>query len=69
MVAGAGAFLAWRIVGSWAPLVETAYGWLLLAKIGIAALVAAIGGWNRWRTLPAVQAAAGFGDRERAAAW
>lgn len=67
VVAGAGAFLAWRIVGSWAPLVETAYGWLLLAKIGIAALVAAIGGWNRWRTLPAVRAASGFGDRERAA--
>ena len=67
MVAGAGAFLAWRVVGSWALLVETTYGWLLLAKIGIAALVAAIGGWNRWRTLPAVRAAAGFGDRERAA--
>ncbi|KQV64927.1 hypothetical protein ASC64_14520 [Nocardioides sp. Root122] len=67
VVAGAGAFLAWRIVGSWAPLVETAYGWLLLAKIGIAALVAAIGGWNRWRTLPAVRAASGFGDRQHAA--
>jgi copper transport protein len=68
VVAGAGAFLAWRIVGSWAPLVETAYGWLLLAKFGIAALVAAIGGWNRWRTLPAVRAASGFDDRGRAAA-
>ncbi|MDR7251491.1 copper transport protein [Nocardioides sp. BE266] len=67
VVAGAGAFLAWRVVGSWNLLVETTYGWLLLAKIGIAAVVAALGGWNRWRTLPAVQAAAGFGDRERAA--
>lgn len=67
VVAGAGAFLAWRIVGSWSLLVETTYGRLLLVKIAIAALVAAIGGWNRWRTLPAVRKAAGFGDRERAA--
>lgn len=66
-VAAAGAFLAWRILGSWAGFVETAYGWLLLTKIAIALVVAAVGGWNRWRTLPAVQAAAGFGDRERAA--
>ncbi len=66
VVAGAGAFLAWRIVGSWTLLVETTYGWLLLAKIAIAALVAAMGGWNRWRTLPAVVTATGFGDRERA---
>ena len=68
VVAAAGSFLAWRILGSWAGFVETTYGWLLLVKIGIALAVAAIGGWNRWRTLPAVQAAAGFGDRERAAA-
>ncbi|MCF6378703.1 copper resistance protein CopC [Nocardioides KLBMP 9356] len=68
VVAAAGAFLSWRILGSWAGFVETTYGWLLLTKIGIALVVAAIGGWNRWRTLPAVQAAAGFGDRERAAA-
>ena len=68
VVAAAGSFLAWRILGSWAAFVETTYGWLLLVKIGIALAVAAIGGWNRWRTLPAVQAAAGFGDRERAAA-
>lgn len=67
-VAGAGAFLTWRILGSWAAFVETRYGWLLLAKIGIAVLVAAIGGWNRWRTLPAVRRAAGFDDRGRAAA-
>jgi copper transport protein len=67
VVAAAGSFLAWRVLGSWAGFVGTTYGWLLLTKIGIALVVAAIGGWNRWRTLPAVQAAAGFGDRERAA--
>ena len=67
-VAATGTFLAWRIVGSWSGLVETRYGWLLLAKVALALLVAALGGWNRWRTLPAVERAAGFGDRERAAA-
>ena len=56
-----------RIAGSWSLLVGTTYGWLLLAKVAIAALVAAMGGWNRWRTLPAVRSASGFGDRERAA--
>lgn len=67
-VAVAGIFLAWRIVGSWTGLVETTYGWLLLTKIALTLVVAGIGGWNRWRTLPAVRAATGFGDRERAAA-
>ncbi|WP_297622230.1 copper resistance protein CopC [Nocardioides sp.] len=67
-VAATGTFLAWRIVGSWAGLVETSYGWLLLTKVAIALVVAGVGGWNRWRVLPAVRAAAGFGDREHAAA-
>lgn len=67
VVAGAGAFLSWRILGSWTGFVETTYGWLLLAKIAIALAVAAIGGWNRWRTLPAVETATGFADRSRAA--
>ena len=67
-VAATGTFLAWRIVGSWSGLVETRYGWLLLAKVAIALLVVGLGAWNRWRTLPAVERAAGFGDRERAAA-
>ena len=35
-VAATGTFLAWRIVGLWAALVESRYGWLLLAKVGIA---------------------------------
>ncbi|PKH43413.1 copper transport protein [Nocardioides alpinus] len=67
-VAATGTFLAWRIVGSWTGLVETSYGRLLLVKVAIALVVAGIGGWNRWRVLPSVHAAVGFGDRERAAA-
>ena len=67
-VAVTGTFLGWRILGSWGGLVGTAYGWLLLGKVAIALVVASLGGWNHWRTLPAVEAAVGFGDRERAAA-
>lgn len=67
-VAVAGTFLGWRILGSWSGLVGTAYGWLLLGKVAIALVVAGLGGWNRWRTLPAVEAAVGFGERERAGA-
>ena len=67
-VAASGTFLGWRILGSWSGLVETSYGWLLLTKVAIALAVAGLGGWNRWRVLPSVRAAAGFGDRERAAA-
>jgi len=67
-VAATGTFLGWRILGSWGGLVGTSYGWLLLGKVAIALVVAGLGGWNRWRTLPAVEAAVGFGDRERAAA-
>ena len=66
-VAATGSFLAWRILGSWSGFVDTAYGRLLLVKITIAVTVAALGGWNRWRTLPAVRSAVGFADRERAA--
>nr|WP_253942296.1 copper resistance protein CopC [Nocardioides sp. zg-1230] len=67
-VAATGTLLGWRIVGSWSGLVETRYGWLLLGKVAIALAVAALGGWNRWRTLPTVARASGHGDRERAAA-
>jgi len=67
-VAATGTFLGWRILGSWSGLVGTTYGWLLLGKVAIALVVAGMGGWNRWRTLPTVATAAGFGDRERAAA-
>jgi copper transport protein len=58
-----GAFLAWRIVGSWDALVTNGYGQLLLVKIGVAAVAAAIGAYNRLRLLPRFTGAAGFHDR------
>lgn len=50
-----GTLMAWRILGSWSGLVEVAYGRLLLVKIAIALLVAAVAAWNRFRLLPGLQ--------------
>ena len=58
-----GAFLAWRIVGSWDALLTDGYGQLLLVKIGVAAFAVAIAAYNRFRLLPRMSAAAGFHDR------
>jgi copper transport protein len=58
-----GAFLAWRIVGSWDALVSDGYGQLLLVKISFAAVAAAIAAYNRLRLLPRFTGAAGFHDR------
>ena len=62
-----GAFLAWRIVGSWDALLTDGYGQLLLVKIGVAGLAVAIATYNRFRLLPRMTAAAGFHDRVDAA--
>ena len=66
-VAATGALLSWRILGGWAPFLETTYGGLLLAKIALVLVVVAVAAWNRWRFLPRVSRAAGFADRGRAA--
>lgn len=50
----AGSLLAWRILGSWAALVQTQFGWLFLGKISIVALTVAIAGWNRYRLVPRI---------------
>lgn len=62
-----GSLMAWRVLGSWSGLVDTTYGRLLLVKIGIALVVVALAGFNRFRLLPRVLGAAGHGDRTRAA--
>ena len=54
VLAGAGALLGWRILGSWSGLVDTTYGRLLLVKIAIALVVAAVAAWNRFGLLPRV---------------
>lgn len=61
-----GSLQAWRIVQTWQNLFETAYGRLLMVKVGVAVLVALVAAWNRWRLLPATSTAVGHQARQRA---
>jgi copper transport protein len=62
-----GTILAWRILKSWHNFFFTDFGRILIVKIGVVALVAAIAGWNRYRLMPAVLADSGFTERRTAA--
>ncbi len=68
VVAVTGSVQAWRILGSWSALVETTYGRLLLAKLGIVLVVVAAAAWNRFRLLPGVRRAATTSARASTAA-
>jgi copper transport protein len=57
VVAAAGVALSWTQVRSLDALTSTTYGRLLIAKVAIVAVVAAIGAWNRFRLVPAVESA------------
>ena len=54
-LAATGVLMGWRILGAWSPLFHTAYGVLLLVKVGIAMVVVLIAAWNRYRLLPRLQ--------------
>jgi copper transport protein len=54
-----GGLLTWRIVASWENLFGTRYGWLLLTKIALVALAAAIAAWNRYVLVPRARADGG----------
>lgn len=56
-VAIAGTIIGWQEVRSLHGLTSTSYGRLLLAKVAIVACVVTIGGWNRFRLVPAMQRA------------
>ncbi|HEX2578592.1 MAG TPA: copper resistance protein CopC [Aquihabitans sp.] len=58
-VAVSGTTLAWIEVGGLEALTTTTYGRLLMAKVGLVALVAAGAAWNRFRLVPAIS-----GDRD-----
>jgi copper transport protein len=60
VVAAAGGALAWGEVRALRALTSTTYGWLLVVKVGVVALVALAGAYNRFRLVPAV--AAGSAD-------
>jgi copper transport protein len=52
-----GGLLAWRILGSWAALVDTGYGLALLVKLGLVLLAVAAAGYNRFVLRPAISGA------------
>lgn len=62
-----GTIAAWRIIDSWSGLVETGYGRVLLVKIAVVAVTAAVAGYNRYRLVPRVRAAVGHAARRTAA--
>lgn len=65
LVALTGSILAWRILRTWSAVVETDFGRVLLIKVAIVVLVAAVAGWNRFRLLPRVAADSGFAEQQR----
>jgi len=67
LVALTGTVLAWRILGSWAALVDSDFGVTLLIKVGVVGVVALVAAVNRFRILPAVLVDGGH-DANRAAA-
>ncbi len=60
----AGGVLAWFEVGSWSGLFTTGYGLLVVAKIALVCVLAAIGAFNHFRLVPAVNK-----RPDRAAGW
>ncbi|WP_341926127.1 copper resistance protein CopC [Nocardioides psychrotolerans] len=67
LLVATGSLMAWRVLGSWAGLVDTTYGTLLLVKVGIALVVVALAAHNRFRLLPRARSA--VGHRERTATY
>ena len=56
VVGVAGAVLSWTEVRALDALTSTGYGWTLLGKVGVVALVAGAGAYNHFRLVPAVTA-------------
>ena len=49
-----GLVFAWLMTGSVAALLTTAYGWTLLAKLGVVTGLMALAALNKWRFVPAL---------------
>jgi copper transport protein len=64
----AGFAMSWALVREPRALTTTAYGWTLLAKVGLAAAVVAIGAYNRQVLVPAVRRATASTDTPARAA-
>jgi copper transport protein len=57
VVVVAGVAMSWALVREPRALTSTAYGWTLLAKVALAAMVVAVGSYNNRRLVPAVRRA------------
>lgn len=53
-----GLIFAWLMTGSFSNLLSTAYGWTLLAKLGVVAGLMALAALNKWRFVPALASGA-----------
>jgi copper transport protein len=62
----AGSALAWAEVRALRALTSTAYGWTLLVKVALVAVVAAIGAYNHRHLVPAINATRGHGGEDDA---
>lgn len=58
LLALAGVGLSWLLSGSLAALLGTAYGWGLLAKVAVVAILLSLAAWNKLRLVPALAAGA-----------
>ncbi len=66
VLVAAGLILTWRIVQTWDNLWHSPFGHLLLAKVALAAVAAAIAAVNRFALLPKARAALGHEDQRQA---
>ena len=57
VVGVAGSVLAWTEVRAVKALTSTTYGWLVIAKVAAVGVVAALGAYNHYRLVPALEAA------------
>ncbi len=64
-VGAAGVAMSWVEVRSIEGLFSTTYGWLVVAKVGLLAILAALGGFNRFRLVPALRKRPDRGARWR----
>jgi copper transport protein len=56
VVAITGVLMAWIILPTAGELTGTGYGWALIVKVSLVVVVVAIGAFNRYRLVPAVEA-------------
>lgn len=63
-----GSVMAWRVAGSWAALLDTGYGTLLLVKVLVVLVAVALAAWNRFALLPRLRGSGGRRERRDSAA-